>query len=112
MMHGNKTIITYALLDQGSTHSFCDKRLVNAFGIDNDLQSITLHTLGNAAATHLGHTLNLKVFSLDDSYVVDLPKVFSVEDILVRQNLILAKCEIKEMPHYVISPSQRLIALQ
>ena len=58
-----------------------------------------MHTLGNAAATHLGPTLNLKVFSLDDAYVVDLPKVFSIDDIPVRPNLIPAKCEIKEMPH-------------
>ena len=96
--HGNKTVITYAFLDQGSTHSFCDKKLVNAFEVDDNLQSITLHNLGNVAATHLGHTLNLKFFSLDDSYVVDLPKVFSIDDIPVRPNLKPAKCEIKEMP--------------
>ena len=32
-------------------------------------------------------------------YAVDLPKVFSVNDIPVRSNLISAKCELKEMPH-------------
>ena len=69
---------------------------MNAFGVDVDLQSITLHTLDNAAATHLSHKLNLKVFSLDNSYVVDLPKVFSIDDIPVRPNLIPAKCETKE----------------
>ena len=99
MMHGDKTVITYAFLDQGSTRFFCDKRLGNAFGVDDNLQSITLHTLGNAAATHLGHTLDFKVFSLDDSYGVDLPKVFSIDDIPVRPNLMPAKCEIREMPH-------------
>ena len=58
VMYGNKTVITYAFLVQALTQSLCDKRLVNAFGVDDDLQSITLHTLGNAAATHLGNTLN------------------------------------------------------
>ena len=99
VMHGNKTVIAYTFLDQGLTHSFCDKRLVNAFVIDDDLQSITLHTLGNAATIHFGHKLNLKVFSLDDSYVVDLPKVFSIDNTPVRPNLIPAKCEIKGMQH-------------
>ena len=98
-MHENKTVITHAFLEQGFTHSFCGKRLVNTFGVDDNLQSITLHALSNAVATHLGHTLNLKVFSLDDSCVVDLPKVFSTGDISVHPNLIPAKCKIKEMPH-------------
>ena len=79
--------------------AFSDKRFVNAFGADDNLKCITLHTLGNAAVTHLSHTLLLKIFSLDDSYAIDLLKVFSIDDIPVPPNLIPAKCKLKEMPH-------------
>ena len=99
VMHANRTVIRNAVLEQGLTHSFCDKRLVNTLGVDDDLQSITLHTLDNAAANHPRHTLHLKVFSLDDSYVVVLSKAFSIDDIPVRLNLISAKCELKKMSH-------------
>ena len=58
-----------------------------------------MHTLRNAAVTHLSHTLILKIFSLDNSYAIDLLKLFSIDDIPVPPNLILAKCKLKEMPH-------------
>ena len=61
--------------------AFCDKKMVMVFGVDVDLQGATMHTRGNAATTHLGHTLDLKVHSLGNSYTVDMPNVFSVANI-------------------------------
>ena len=40
--------------------------------------------------------MDLKVLSFDDSYVVNMPEVFSINDIPVRPNLIPSKMQVNE----------------
>ena len=44
----NNSYATYALLDTGSSHSFCSKRLVSALGIQGNPTAYDLMTLNNA----------------------------------------------------------------
>ena len=94
-----RTALTYAFLDQGSTHSFCDKKLVTTLGILGQRQDLKLQTLGNPASTHHGLTFSLNVASLEGNTSITLPKVFSLDDIPIRPNLIPAKNTLKEMSH-------------
>ena len=94
-----KTVLTYAFLDQGSTHSFCDTKLVQALGATGREENLTLQTLCNPAAKCRGVTLTLSVSSLNDSQSICLPKVFSIENIPVNPNLTPAKGVLSALPH-------------
>ena len=41
VQHEGKTVLTYAFLDQGSTHSLCDTKLVQALGVTGREESMT-----------------------------------------------------------------------
>ena len=56
----NKEVLTYAFLDQGSTHSFCNKKLIDSLGISGTPDEIVLQTLTDSKA-HKGCTLSLSV---------------------------------------------------
>ena len=73
-----KTVYTYTFLDQGSTHSFCDDKLIRALGVSGQEENMTLQTLCNPSATCRGVTLSLDVSSLDGIQSISLTKVFSI----------------------------------
>ena len=94
-----KTVYTYAFLDQGSTHSFCDDKLIRALGVSGQEKNMTLQTLCNPSVTCRGVTLSLDVSSLDGIQSISLRKVFSIKNIPVSPNAILAKGALNKMPH-------------
>ena len=71
----NKEVLTYAFLDQGSTHSFCNKKLIASLGISGTPDEIVLQMLTDLKA-HKGCTFSLSVSSLDGNESLVLPKVF------------------------------------
>ena len=94
-----KTVRTYAFLDQGSTHSFCDDKLIRALGVSGQEENMTLQTLCNPSVTCRGVTLSLDVSSLDGIQSISLTKVFSIKNIPVSPNAIPAKGALNKMPH-------------
>ena len=94
-----KTVCTYAFLDQGSTHSFCDDKLIQALGVSGQVENMTLQTLCNPSVTCRGVTLSLDVSSLDGIQLISLTKVFSIKNIPVSPNAIPAKGALNNMPH-------------
>ena len=71
----NKEVLTYAFLDQGSTHLFCNKKLIDSLGISGTPDEIVLQTLTDSKA-HNGCTYSLSVSSLAGNESFVLPKVF------------------------------------
>ena len=55
---------TYAFLDQGSTHSFCDIGMVIELGITGSKQSISLQTLATSSKSHEGLSFDLNISDL------------------------------------------------
>ena len=94
----NKEVLTYAFLDQGSTHSFCNKKLIASLGISGTPDEIVLQTLTDSKA-HKGCTFSLSVSSLDGKESFVLPKVFSIDDIPVTPNAIPAKNDLSKLSH-------------
>ena len=79
---------------------FCDKKLVKTLGISGQMQNLKLQNLvGNLSVTHHGLTFSLSVSSLEGNNSITLPKVFSLDDIPIRPNLVPAKKSLKEMSH-------------
>ena len=97
--YGEQQVLTYAFLDQGSTHSFCDQKLIEALKISGSPEVITLQTLNNSASTYVGLTCCLKVSSLTSDRTILLPRVKSISNIPVRPNLIPAKANLASLPH-------------
>ena len=99
VQHEGKTVFTFAFLDQGSTHSLCDTKLVQALGVTGREESITCQTLGHPATSCRGVLVTLSVSSLDGLHLVNLPNVFSIQNIPINPNVIPAKGVLNTMPH-------------
>ena len=82
---GKKTVCCFAFLDQGSTTSLCDERLLKELDITGEKTSFTLSTLNNSAA-QVGSKVDLMVSSLSDSGNLRLKNVLSVNKLPVRPN--------------------------
>ena len=62
-------------------------------------KSMTFQTLGHPAISCRGVSFTLSVSSLDGLHSVNLPNVFSIENIPINPNVILAKGLLNTMPH-------------
>ena len=82
---GKKTVCCFAFLDQGSTTSLYDERLLKELDITGEKTSFTLSTLNNSAA-QVGSKVDLMVSSLSDSGNLRLKNVLSVDKLPVRPN--------------------------
>ena len=82
---GKKTVCCFAFLDQGSTTSLCDERLLKELDITGEKTSFTLSTLNNSAA-QVGSKVDLMISSLSDSGNLRLKNVLSVNKLPVRPN--------------------------
>ena len=79
----NNSYATYALLDTGSSHSFCSKRLVSALGIQGNPTAYDLMTLNNAEKKNtLEVDISLQPEDRSDSF--ELQRVLVTESIPVR----------------------------
>ena len=97
--HGTFKVRTYAFLDQGSTHTFCDRKLLKTLNISASPETINLQTLGHAISTYQGSTCSLHVSAINGEEAIELPKVFSIDEIPIRPNLISAKENLKAFSH-------------
>ena len=68
---GSKSVITYAFLDQGSTHSFYGKALVNALNLHGDTNEFMLQTLtGTKAHSGINVSLSVSLLNGDENFVL------------------------------------------
>ena len=74
---------TYAFLDHGSTHYFCDIGNVNELGITGRKQSISLQTLASPSKSYKGLSFDLNISDLKGKDRLNLSKVQSMEEISI-----------------------------
>ena len=96
--YGTKQVVTYAFLDQGSTHTFCNQKLVKALGISGVPNELTLNTLTGSKG-HQGYAFSLSVSSLTEDETFNLHDVLSIEDIPVTPNAIPVDKDLNSFPH-------------
>ena len=73
----NRVIETYALLDSGSTDTFCTESLMRALKVEGRKTKILLKTMGQTKVETTFAVEDLEVCSLDGGEVVELPPVLS-----------------------------------
>ena len=79
----NNCFHTYALLDTGSTHTFCSRRLVNALDLDGQETTYNLVTLNGEEKKRSSIEVGISLQSKDQSNSYDLRNVLVTERIPV-----------------------------
>jgi len=71
-----RSVRTCALLDSGSTNTFCSAALLEHLGISGKKQSLSLSTLDKADIIIETERVSLQVVDMDENNVLELPCVF------------------------------------
>ena len=96
---GSETVFAYAFLDQGSTTSLCDKRLLDSLKITGELTEFSVTTVNEQASPRRGTKVNLTLTSLTGENSVFLQDVLSIDRLPVVPNPRLTKEELDAWPH-------------
>ena len=98
---GDKEYCTYAFLDQGSSHTFCDDHLIEVLQVDGSQSKISLQTLNGLNKDQPPTVCELVVSDLNKLSSFVLPSVHSVKTIPVKPNAIKGKSveEMPQLPH-------------
>ena len=95
---GAKNVITYAFLEQGYTHFFCGKALVDALDFREDDNKFTLQTITSTKA-HRGITVSLSVSLLNSDENFVLPTVYSLSKVPILPNRVATKINLVRFNH-------------
>ena len=71
----SKVICTYAMLDTGSTASFCTKDILKRLGVSGLQCKMSLATVNNEGQ-HECVMVDLDVMDLDENFMIEVPNVF------------------------------------
>ncbi|XP_038065549.1 uncharacterized protein LOC119735724 [Patiria miniata] len=96
---GHCSIDTYALLDNGSTSSFCTEELASQLNIEGKRQSLTLTTMTKAKVKTETTVVSLVVNSFDQQGAVNLDKVYTRHSLPINDDNIAEPEDIKKWPH-------------
>ena len=97
--HKNKSILTYAFLDQGSTHTFCDENLVKTLNLNGPETSIQIKTINGSSKVYKSILCDLEVSALNNDNSFSLTNVHSIESISLQPNSIPPKRELSQFQH-------------
>ena len=97
--HKNKSILTYAFLDQDSTHTFCDENLVKTLNLNGPKTSIQIKTINGSSKVYKSILCDLEVSALNNDISFALTTVHSIESISFQPNSILSKRELFQFQH-------------
>ena len=97
--HKNKSILTYAFLDQGSTHTFCDKNLVKTLNLNGPETSIQIKTINGSSKVYKSMLCDLEISALNYDNSFSLTNVHSIESISLQPNSIPPKRELFQFQH-------------
>ena len=91
-----KFTIIHTFLDQGSSHTFCDTKLINALNVSGESENILVNTL-NGVTTHSRVKCSILPIKDDDEFIsID---VISLDRISVKTDILPAKDDIAELPY-------------
>ena len=98
--YGHKTIQTYALLDNGSSHSFCSQQLLDELGIVGQRETMSLTTLEAADSTFVTRVAaNLEVSDITGSNHVKLPAVYARRSLPINPENLATPGDLSGWPH-------------
>ncbi|KAJ8389926.1 hypothetical protein AAFF_G00112110 [Aldrovandia affinis] len=93
---GNKTVITYAFLDPGSSATFCTEKLMRQLDANGRKTKILLRTMGQEKAVESYEVAGLEVGNIEGGAFIPLPKVYTQRMIPVTKDNILTSRDIQK----------------
>ncbi len=79
----NRTIDNYALLDAGSTSSFCTTGLMTELGVDGKKETLPLTTLKSKDKKTYTFVIGLQVCGIGQQDWLELPTVYTRPDLAI-----------------------------
>ena len=96
---GTKEVTTYALLDNGSTASFCTKDLLHELGVATTRCHLSLATVNNVVENCEGTIASLRITNLEESVFVKIPQVFAMDTLNTSRDAIAKQEDVESWPH-------------
>ncbi|XP_064647035.1 uncharacterized protein LOC135499916 [Lineus longissimus] len=115
MRGGNKCVETYALLDSGSTASFCTMELMKSLGVKGRKTKINIRTMGHEILQNSYVISDLEVVSFNENIVTVLPPVFTQLKLPVDSDAVVTSEDIqkwsylKDIPLHTIDSDVELL---
>ena len=92
-------IETYAFFDSGSNVSFCTEKVMRQLGANGKKTKIQLSTMGKSQTLDTFAISGLQVSGLSMEHTIDLPKVYTKEEMPVKNQHIPTQQEVRKWPH-------------
>ena len=94
-----RIIETYALLDNGSTATFCTEQLLEDLGIHANECDLSLTTTEDENTKSESMVASLEVMDLEDNVMVEMPTVFSRKKLNIPLGRISKQADVDRWPH-------------
>ena len=98
-LHGDHFVDMFALLDSGSTNTFCSAKLVNKLGIHGIKEELSLTILEKECSVTDTTVVSLVVADKDSQNNIDIPRVYVRPRLPIHFDSILTTEEIDGWPH-------------
>ena len=101
-VQGNRpgeVVETYALLDNGSDASLCDKKLIDELGISDIPRNFFLTTQKKRNSAKSGLKVERTIDLINDESRLEIPKVWTVDRMSMTEHSILRVQDVDKLPH-------------
>ena len=96
---GETFVDTLAFLDQGSTTTLCDERLLDKLGVTGERARYSITTINQTKECRSGRKAQLSVSSVQGGEKIELANVYCVSSLPVLPNPTLTEDELQNWPH-------------
>lgn len=97
--NGNKSVLTYAFLDPGSTDTFCTENLRRKLNARSRRTEVLLQTMGTEKTVKSYELAGLEVGHVEDDMYLTLPKLYTQDKIPVTRKNILTQADLNKWPY-------------
>lgn len=94
-----RVIETYTFMDNGSQATLCTEKLMRQLGIERKKTQILLRSMGQKKLEPSYSLSGLEICGLKENMHIDLPEIYTHEDIPVSKENIPVQEDLKEWPH-------------
>ena len=95
----NKVVKVYALLDSGSTSTWCSSKLIKKLDAKGSEIEISLTTIEKQNSPISTTKVSLEIMDVDENVMIELPEVFSSDKLNISSNSIARKEDVRRWPH-------------
>ena len=95
----NQCVSTYALLDNGSTTTFCTERLANVLGLRGNKEVLALSTLEKSGSSIETKAVSLNVSDMEQQNAVHLDRVYTRQNLPVSRQSGAKPEDLQQWPH-------------